>query len=324
MPIYFPPSRAYVILTTHIVVAIISTLFTGLRFYTARFITRHIRADDYLLIAAWFLALVYSVLGSLSTNYGLGRHLWDVPVSVFSPTFMILGAISGMFYGLSIMLTKLSLLTLFIRFTLWGSLRVVIYITMVIVVIYSLVASFEWVYACRPLEKYWDHTIPGGSCINWLTIAVFSGVMNSTTDVVMLILPVIILRNLRLPRRQKVGVMMVLMTGGLILVTSVIRLKRTLDWVDTTDITWQAVSTCMWGTIEVHMAVVCACLPAGKPFLRKYTPNIIRSSYGTSIRTKKYTIRSTQTQHLPSRDVDKDSQDIILEDDLNSMLQRHT
>lgn len=72
------------------------------------------------------------------------------------------------------------------------------------------------------------------------------------------------------------------------------------------------------------MAVVCACLPAGKPFLRKYTPNIIRSSYGTSIRTKKYTIRSTQTQHLPSRDVDKDSQDIILEDDLNSMLQRHT
>lgn len=164
------------------------------------------------------------------------------------------------------MLTKLSLLTLFIRFTLWGSLRVVIYITMVIVVIYSLVASFEWVYACRPLEKYWDHTIPGGSCINWLTIAVFSGVMNSTTDVVMLILPVIILRNLRLPRRQKVGVMMVLMTGGLyvydhlqgmvvgttntrtrILVTSVIRLKRTLDWVDTTDITWQAVSTCMWG-----------------------------------------------------------------------------
>ncbi|KAH8707090.1 hypothetical protein GQ44DRAFT_817960 [Phaeosphaeriaceae sp. PMI808] len=41
-----PPSRAQVIIIVHIVFTSISTLFMGLRFYTARFITRHVRVDD--------------------------------------------------------------------------------------------------------------------------------------------------------------------------------------------------------------------------------------------------------------------------------------
>ncbi|KAH8702770.1 hypothetical protein GQ44DRAFT_631348 [Phaeosphaeriaceae sp. PMI808] len=41
-----PPSRAQAIIIIHIVFTSISTLFIGLRFYTARFITRHVRVDD--------------------------------------------------------------------------------------------------------------------------------------------------------------------------------------------------------------------------------------------------------------------------------------
>ncbi|KAH8702869.1 hypothetical protein GQ44DRAFT_783444 [Phaeosphaeriaceae sp. PMI808] len=210
-----PPSRVHTLIIVYIVCTMISTLFTVLRFYTAFFITRHIKVDDYLLLVAWFLALAYSISGSLSTQYGFGRHLWDVPFSVFSPNSMKLITSFITFYGISIMLTKLSILTLFIRFVPWGKLRVTIYITMVIVILYSLVGSFQWVYACRPLKKYWDLTITGGSCINWLMIPVFSGVMNTTTDATILILPVLILRGLRLPMKQKIGVMIVLMTGGL-------------------------------------------------------------------------------------------------------------
>jgi hypothetical protein len=82
-------------------------------------------------------------------------------------------------------------------------------------VLYILVAAFDWVYTCQPIAKYWDLAITGGSCINWIKIAVFSSVMNAVTDVALLVLPIIFLRNLRLPTRQKFGVMLVLMTGGL-------------------------------------------------------------------------------------------------------------
>ncbi|KAH8710143.1 hypothetical protein GQ44DRAFT_690258 [Phaeosphaeriaceae sp. PMI808] len=300
-----PPSRWHVIIIVHIVLPIISTLFIGLRFYTARFITRHVRVDD-------------------STQYGLGRHLWDVLVLVFSPNYLKFGAISGTFYGISIMLTKLSILTLFLRFVLWGSLRVALYIIMVIVVVYSLVTSFVWVYACQPLEKIWNLTITGGSCINWLKVTVFSGVMNTTTDAAILILPVLFLRKLQLPKRQKIGVMVVLMTGGFILIVSIIRLKSSVDLVNTMDISWEMVRPVVWCAIEVHIAIVCACLSAGKPFLRKHMPWVIGSSDGaSSAAIKLRTIRSTHTQRLPSRGAGDDPQDTILRDDTNSELRRH-
>ncbi|KAH8696952.1 hypothetical protein GQ44DRAFT_665978 [Phaeosphaeriaceae sp. PMI808] len=241
-----PPSRAHALITVQIVCAIISTLFTGLRFYTARFIIRQVRVDDYLIISAWFLALVYSITTSINTQYGFGRHLWDVPFSVFNSNCLKVMAISGTFYVISIMLTKLSILAFFVRFVPLGNLQVIIYITMAIVAIYSLVTSFQWVYACRPLEKYWDLTITGGSCINWLKIGVFSGVMNTITDSIILILPVIILRNLRLPKWQKISIIIVLMTGGFVVVASVVRLKRMVDLVYTTDLTWGSISLSLW------------------------------------------------------------------------------
>jgi hypothetical protein len=71
------------------------------------------------------------------------------------------------------------------------------------------------VYACQPLEKIWDLTVTGGSCIDWLKIAVFNGVMNTTTDAVILVMPVLFLRKLQLPMKQKIGIAVLLMTGGL-------------------------------------------------------------------------------------------------------------
>ncbi|KAH8722794.1 hypothetical protein GQ44DRAFT_711273 [Phaeosphaeriaceae sp. PMI808] len=229
-----PPSRAHALITLQIVCAIISTLFTGLRFYTARFIIRH------------FLALAYSITISINTQYGLGRHLWDVPFSVFNSNCLKVLAITGTFYAISIMLTKLSILAFFLRFVLSKNLKVIIYITIAIVAIYSLATSFQWVYACQPLKKYWDLTITSGSCINWLKIGVFSSVMNTITDTIILILPVIILRNLRLPKRQKIGIIIVLMTGGFIVVASVIKLKRMVDSVHAIDLTWDSVSLSLW------------------------------------------------------------------------------
>lgn len=113
------------------------------------------------------------------------------------------------------MLTKLSVLMLFLRFVPRGKLRITIYLIMVAVVLYILISSFDWVYTCRPINKYWDLNITDGSCINWVKIGVFASVMNCLTDVSLLVLPMIILRNLRLPRKQKIGVIIVLMTGGL-------------------------------------------------------------------------------------------------------------
>lgn len=112
------------------------------------------------------------------------------------------------------MLTKLSVLTLFLRFVPRGKLRIVIFILMAMVISYVLISSFDWLYLCRPIGRNWDHLTPG-TCIDWLKIAIFGSVMNIFTDLILLIMPVIILKDLRLPKKQKLGVILILMTGGL-------------------------------------------------------------------------------------------------------------
>ena len=118
------------------------------------------------------------------------------------------------FYYLSIMFSKLSILILFLRY-LPQKPKIAIYITIVEVVLYSLIGSFEWLFACQPVEKFWDLTITGGSCIDMLKFNIFSGVMNTVTDTIILVLPIFAVRNLHLPKWEKFGVGIILMTGGL-------------------------------------------------------------------------------------------------------------
>lgn len=121
----------------------------------------------------------------------------------------------GVGYGLSIMLTKVSILVFYLRFSLHRAFRIVVYADMAVVILYSLVGTFEWLYACKPISKSWDLTISTGSCINQVKLFIFSGAMNTITDVVTLILPVIMMWGVQLPLRQKIGVIFVFLTGGL-------------------------------------------------------------------------------------------------------------
>ncbi|KAH7141666.1 hypothetical protein EDB81DRAFT_797473, partial [Dactylonectria macrodidyma] len=237
-----------------------------------------------LLAVSWIFALVSSVLTCSLTQYGFGRHSWDVPFATFNNNGMKIGAISGTFYGMSIMLTKLSILCFYLTFATASRLRPLLYSIMALVVLYSLTASFEWIYACQPIEKYWDYTITAGHCINWLKVTIFSGIMNAITDFIILLIPIGLLRHLRLPMCQKIGVLLIMATGGFVLVISIVRAKMNIDSLEWKDFTWDSVTIAVLWMVEMDLAIVCACLPAVKPFLQRHGPKLIGSGGGASDR----------------------------------------
>lgn len=59
---------------------------------------------------------------------------------------------------------------------------------------------------------------------------------------------------------------------------------------------------CTSRVIEVHFAIVCACLPAGKPFLRRYLPKIIGSNDSGSDMMRRCPIQNHPNQRLSSGD----------------------
>lgn len=136
------------------------------------------------------------------------------PLSNYSNESFKYAVIWRTFYYLSLMLSKLSILVLYSRY-LPEKLSKAITTTIVVVILYSLIALFQWLFACQPIEKYWDLRIISGSCVDLGKFNVFIGLMNTATDVVILLLPIGMLRKVRLPRQEKIGVVLGLMTGGL-------------------------------------------------------------------------------------------------------------
>ncbi|KAF2176059.1 hypothetical protein K469DRAFT_523942, partial [Zopfia rhizophila CBS 207.26] len=276
-----PPSLQHIILITNIILPLISGLFMALRLYTTGFIIRSVGVDDFLYLHLPKIFVAFSFWRAhrlvltlyVIIRYGLGHHLWDVPFSTFNGNFLKFAAICGTFYGLSIMSSKVSILVLFLR-SLPQKPKEAIYATIILVVLYNLIGSFQWLFACQPVEKFWDLSITHGSCIKWSKITIFSGVMNTATDSVILLLPVFALRKVRFPKWEKIGLVLVLMTGGFVLVISIIRLKTTVDMASNPDITWEFVRNGIWWMIEMHITIVCASLPVGRAFLRKHFPRV--------------------------------------------------
>ncbi len=77
---------------------------------------------------------------------------------------------------------------------------------------FYLATTLVKIWECNPREKIWNTSIPG-RCVNVSSLLNTSGLFNSITDVMILLVPVKFVWNLQLSRRQKVGVVAVFTIG---------------------------------------------------------------------------------------------------------------
>jgi len=110
---------------------------------------------------------------------------------------------------------KLSILIQMLRFFFEPGQRRAIFSFMAVVVFYSLVLLFAFVFNCRPISFIWDKTISGGHCNNIHITCFIHAACNIATDIGICILPIPMLKSLRLPKKQKYALMVVFMMGGL-------------------------------------------------------------------------------------------------------------
>ncbi|KAH6668390.1 hypothetical protein B0J14DRAFT_675210 [Halenospora varia] len=270
-----PESIGYRLVIVTAIFLPLASVVVALRIYTRRVIVHAIGYDDYAIILGWLLSIALSIACIVHLYYGLGVHMWDVPVTTFSPPFWIVALIGGVFYGVSFMFVKMSLLLLYLRLSQYQTFRIMVYAAIITTVTYSLLGSFEFLFGCRPIAKSWDITITYGSCINPAKILAIHGGLNIATDIAMLVLPVVMVRKLQLPRREKVALAGLFMTGTLVCIISIIRLKKVLILISASDTTWLASDVLTWSTIEVNVGIICACLPSFKPFLRRHFPRAL-------------------------------------------------
>jgi hypothetical protein len=116
---------------------------------------------------------------------------------------------------MSICFIKLSILTFYLRLSVYKMFRAVVYILIILVISYTIVLVFQIIFRCHPIAKAWDITLTYGYCLSVRLVANINGVIDVITDCTMLFLPIPLIWRLRVPRKQKFLIVLILMTSSL-------------------------------------------------------------------------------------------------------------
>ncbi|KAL4979557.1 hypothetical protein BDW66DRAFT_157380 [Aspergillus desertorum] len=147
---------------------------------------------------------IYTRVGIMKSS---GREDWTILAS------LSLWAAIPM-YNASLLFTKISLLLQYLRIFPSYKFRIICYIVMGVVIAYSTWAIVSGFVNCVPVAKFWDRELPG-HCLSFEALWFFNASMNIATDLTLLVLPMPLITQLQLPKRQKLALMSVFALGGL-------------------------------------------------------------------------------------------------------------
>lgn len=227
-------------------------------------------------------------------------HIWDIPVDRL--VYIRLSAwLIEAFFLLGNACTKTSILlayrrlsarshsTWFIRLT-WAAITFTL--------VYTVALGLELVFVCRPFVSYWMSYSPEYKrkykCGNEQIPIVFSAAASVLSDMYASVLPMLLIRTIRLSSRQRFGLYLLfsagLFTAGIGTARLVFLVKVTTNYrlgPHTHDITWYgwpmfvSAAICVLYTyiltlrqaltdVEAHLAIICASLPALKALFQRY------------------------------------------------------
>ncbi|KAA8914248.1 hypothetical protein FN846DRAFT_902160 [Sphaerosporella brunnea] len=270
-----PDSIGYKLLCCNITAIIGTTVFLGLRLYTRLCIVRQPGLDDLFIVLAWLFCLAMGSVSSVEvTHYGLGRHVWDVELALYSPYFLKLDALSSMFYFLSNMFIKCAVIYLFIRLSKAHARYVQWYLCslMGFSIFYNIYAILRLIFLCKPVAALWDiKLMADATCANRPQIYIIISCVNVATDVLVVLAPLGLFGTMNLPFRQKVAMLGLLMIGGVACIFGIIRMANLFKGLPNGDDTRGLVQIICWSIAEIGFGCICACAACLKPFFLRYS-----------------------------------------------------
>jgi len=145
--------------------------------------------------------------------------------------------------------------------------RIAVYVTMAVVVLNALVNMVLFAISCTPYAYYWDRTIPGGRCLNGGVWQKIISVPNMATDGALLALPFFAFWGLQVSFTRKVGLTAVFLTGGIGLVTAILRFVAFFQSSQLYDATFNSGRLWIFTAVEPCCYFLCSCLPGIVPLL---------------------------------------------------------
>jgi hypothetical protein len=152
----------------------------------------------------------------LAVQHGMGKHMTEVMTMGLDnlSTYAEVVWLSSIFYNATLGFIKISVLALYMRL---GD-RLLRRLAIVMIGVVSCQAGgnvMACIFQCSPIEAAYDQTITSDqkTCININAFYLANAAVNIFTDLLTYTLPIKLIINLQVPRRQKIGLAVILCLG---------------------------------------------------------------------------------------------------------------
>ncbi|KAI1375164.1 trafficking PGA2-domain-containing protein [Hypoxylon crocopeplum] len=280
-----PPTQRGDLMAAGISTTIIAGMALGLRLYTRFYVLRKkLEPDDWLVIAAFIISVAMLAFVQKDIDHGLTYHVWDIPQATYHIGERLWGLLAYLSFILSVSFAKMSMLVLYLRLAphLWF--RVTCYTCIAIIACYSVTAALVESLACRPLEGIVDESLDAvcyDSYPAYISLSSLRQSCSQTTDIgidiIILLLPIPLVIRMQLPNRQKLSVILLFATGIVVCAVALKRVTYIPVLEASEDYDWDAVPDMILCFIEVNLGIVCASVPALRPFFSRYLPILLAS-----------------------------------------------
>ncbi|KAL4981758.1 hypothetical protein BDW68DRAFT_196091 [Aspergillus falconensis] len=254
-----------------------ATLFVGLRYFQAFKLTQKIELDLVTITVSYGVGLAYFVTMLDLFRHGWGKHMWDVSLAQLVELNKALLP-NTICYLICPAVSKLAILSILYRINPALIYRTTVVAAALFIFAYTLTLCIITGGPCSPLK---DGTL---QCLE--NVALSGAVLNISSDLIVISLPIPTIHNLQLQLKQKVTVGCLLALGSGVIVCSIARLPYVIRLSHTPDATWTQAILGVWSIIEVNLGIICACAMRFKHLIATYLPRLSLWSFRSRSRTR--------------------------------------
>ncbi|KAI8944743.1 hypothetical protein F4801DRAFT_570613 [Xylaria longipes] len=246
-------------------------IFLALRIYTRVRITNSLGIDDYLSLAAGASITAFTGVSLSLFGSPLGPHQWDVRLSDFNASFLERTLSSIVLFSFSSLFVKTALLVMYLRvFAPSRPARMMIWVGITTITVFYIISIILNVHFCVPISMTtpvpnrdeWARKLKASNCsqpVYNLNAAV--GLFGVVSDLYVLIIPVSMVYNLKIPRNRKLGILAIFLTGLLAVAFSITSTAFRFLQLESYDFTWDSIPSYTLRAAELNIGLICNCMP---------------------------------------------------------------
>ncbi|KAK3484809.1 kinetochore complex Sim4 subunit Fta1-domain-containing protein [Neurospora hispaniola] len=283
-----PESRGPGLTIIELIMLPLSLMFLGLRLYVRGRLLRKTGWDDWFMIIASIFGTTVSICVILAyTTFGWDKHIWDLTVTEVSHGRKISMATQAVFI-MSSCFSKVSILVSYLALAPMNSwFRRLTKVSMVFIIAMNCGSFILLFTQCHPVSSYWSLIqSDSADCIQEYAPLMTHAIVTALADFIVWVLPLPTFFRAHIPIHQRIILVVLFSFGLLVVFAACIRMYwvHYVVW-ETWDPTWEGNQLWAWTAVEIHLGIMCGCVPYFKSLFRFWKGKTSRrgtSNKGTS------------------------------------------